>query len=117
MKKIKSTSMKEVGVTNNPNVKKRMMITAEDFGNIMSFGRAIFTPNQSASAHVHPDMKEVFFILPGNGVFHTKTENIKVEKDDFISISAGETHWQSNPFEESLDLLFFGVKVQRILRQ
>ena len=41
MKKIKSTSIKEVGVTHNPDIKKRMMITAGEFGNIMSYGRAV----------------------------------------------------------------------------
>ena len=111
MKKIKSTSIEEVGVTHNSDIKKRIMITAGEFGNIMSFGRAVFVPSQSTSAHVHPDMTEVFFILSGRGVFHTKTENIEVEKDDYISIPAGQIHWQSNPFEQPLELLYFGVKI------
>ena len=55
-------------------------------------------------------MIEVFFILSAKGVFHNKTENIEVEKDDYISILAGETHWQSNPFEEPLELLYFEIK-------
>lgn len=76
MKKIQSTSIEEIGVTHNPDIKKRMMITAGEFGNIMSFGRAVFAPSQSTSAHVHPNRTEVFFILSGKGVFHTKTENI-----------------------------------------
>ena len=111
MKKIKSTSIEEVGVTHNSDIKKRMMITAGEFENIMSFGRAVFAPSQSTSAHVHPDMTEVFFILSGKGEFHTKTEKIEVEKDDCISIPAGEIHWQSNPFEKPLELLYFGVKI------
>lgn len=114
MKKIKSTSIEEVGVSHNPDIKKRMMITAGEFGNIMSFGRAVFAPHQSTSAHAHPDMTEVFFILSGKGVFHTNEGSIEVSKDDYISIPAGETHWQSNPYQESLELLYFGIKVQEI---
>ena len=111
MKKIKSTSIEEVGVTHNPDIKKRLMIKAGEFSTIMSFGRAVFAPNQSTSAHLHSDMIEVFFILSGKGMFHTKTKKIKVEKDDYISIPAGETHWQSNPFKEPLELLYFGIKI------
>ena len=111
MKKIKSTSIEKVGVAHNPDIKKQIMITAGEFGNIMSFGRAVFGPQQSTSAHVHPDMTEVFFILSGKGFFHTNKESIEVVKDDYISILAGEIHWQSNPFEEPLELLYFGIKV------
>ncbi len=41
MKKIKSTSILEVGVIHNLDIKKRMIITAGQFGNIMSFGIAV----------------------------------------------------------------------------
>ena len=39
-------------VTQNPNIIKRMMITAGEFGNIMCFGGAVFAASKSALSHV-----------------------------------------------------------------
>ena len=52
MKKIKFTSIEVEAVSRNPDIKKRMMITAREFGNTMSFVRAVFAPSQSTSSFV-----------------------------------------------------------------
>ena len=110
MKKINSKTLTEVGVTHNPKIKKQVMIASGEFDNILTFGRAIFQPNQSSSPHTHKDVNEIFFILSGKGLFHTENNTITVEKDDYISIPAGEKHWQSNPYKEPLELLYFIIE-------
>ena len=110
MKKLNSTTLKEVGVSHNSEIKKRIMIKSGEYSNIQMFSRAIFYPKQSSLPHTHQDMTEVFFILSGRGIFHSKDKEILVKKDDYISIPSGEEHWQSNPFNEPLELLYFGIR-------
>ena len=107
-KRLNNIEMKEV--YNHPEIKKQMMISSGEFPNIMSFGKAVFKPKQKTDPHLHESMDEIFFIISGKGLFHTNKESINVEKDDCISIPSGETHWQENPFEEDLELLYFGIK-------
>ena len=110
MKKINSTTLKEVGASHNSEIKKRIMIKSDEYNNIQMFSRAIFYSKQSSLPHTHQDMTEIFFILSGRGIFHSKDKEILVKKDDYISIPSGEEHWQSNPFTEPLELLYFGIK-------
>lgn len=109
MKKINLENIKKVGVSYNRDIKKRMMINPGEIKNLTSFGEAKFKPGQSTSPHIHDNMDEVFFILSGKGVFHTQKTSIEVKKGDCVSIPAKESHWQSNPFDEPLELLYFGV--------
>jgi len=110
VKKINSKTLIETGVSHNSEIKKKVMISVGEYSNIQMFSRATFQPNQLSRPHIHKDMTEVFFILSGKGIFHSEKEEILVEKDDYISIPSGEKHWQSNPFKEPLELLYFGIK-------
>jgi len=62
-----------VRVTQNPNIIKRMMITAGEFGNIMCFGGAVFAASKSASSHILIYMTVKFFMLLGKKVFQQKS--------------------------------------------
>ncbi len=110
MKKINTKNLKEIGVSHNSEIKKRVIIKSHEYNNLQMFSRVIFQPKQSSSPHTHDDMIEVFYVLSGKGIFHSKNKEIIVEKDDCISIPQGEEHWQHNPFSKPLELLYFGIK-------
>ena len=111
MKIIKLKDIIEEGVSHNPEIKKKIMIDNNQFNNIMSFGHAKFTSNQKTTPHKHNDMDEIFFITKGSGIFHTEKHNKKVSKGDCISIPAKEIHWQSNPFKNDFEMIYFGVLI------
>lgn len=110
MKKINSERLKEIGVSHNSEIKKRVIIKSHEYNNLQIFSKVIFQPKQSSSPHTHDDMIEVFFVLSGKGIFHSKDKEIVVEKDDCISIPAAEKHWQSNLFSKPWELLYFGIR-------
>ena len=41
--------------------------------------------------------------------FTFKVNKIEVNKGDCITIAPGEIHWQSNPFQEDVTWLYFGI--------
>ena len=82
------------------------MIKSHEYNNLQMFSRVIFQPKQSSQFHTHDDMIEVFYVLSGKGIFHTKDKEIIVEKDDCIHTARRRT-WQHNPFSKPWELLYF----------
>ena len=110
MNKLNSKTLKEIGVSHNPEIKKRIIIKSHEYNNLQMFSRVIFQPKHSSLPHIHDNMIEVFYVLSGKGIFHSKEKEITAEKDDCISIPAVEEHWKNNPFSKPWELLYFEIK-------
>lgn len=98
-----------VGVSHNPEIKKKVFITPNAVPHIMTFGEATFKPGQSVGEHSHETMTEVFYIQSGRALFSIEGEDFEVQTGDCITIHAKERHAQSNPFDEDVVWLYFGV--------
>lgn len=109
MKIVKTNSLPELGVSHNPEIKKKVFIGTGEIPNIMMFGSAVFTPGQFVELHKHDTMYEVFYIQKGKAEFSVNHKKIIVSPGDCITIEPGELHAQSNPFEENVEWLYFGV--------
>lgn len=109
MKLVKHQELPELGISHNPEIKKKTMISAGEIPKLMMFGSAIFQPGQKVDLHKHDTMTEVFFIQKGKAEFTVETETIVLEAGHCITIEAGEMHCQSNPFPEPVEWLYFGI--------
>ncbi len=101
----------EVGVSHDPEIKKKIIIDKGNIPNLMTFAQAIFKPGQKVDTHAHETMFEVFYIEKGKAQFVVEGAKLLLEAGDSITIEPGEKHSQSNPFDEDVVWLYFGIAV------
>jgi quercetin dioxygenase-like cupin family protein len=112
MKIIKTNELPEVGVSHNPEIKKKVFIEKSEIPQLMTFGQAVLRSGQEVDEHVHPTMCEVFYILSGKAVFQINGTDYQIVEKDCIYIESGERHSQKNPFEEDATWLYFGISTE-----
>ncbi|MEB8329904.1 cupin domain-containing protein [Flavobacteriaceae bacterium KMM 6897] len=109
MKIVRSTGVAEVGVSHNGEIKKKVLLEKGAIPQLMNFSSAVFKPGQFVKTHNHPTMYEVFYILKGRAEFVVNEEKVLLGKGDCITIAPGEWHSQSNPYEENVEWVYFGI--------
>ena len=77
----------------------------------MNFSSAVFKPGQFVETHQHLTMYEVFYILKGRAAFVVDQEKVILGVGDCITIAPGEKHSQSNPYEENVEWIYFGIAI------
>ncbi|BAY94240.1 MULTISPECIES: cupin domain-containing protein [unclassified Tolypothrix] len=103
----------EESVSHNPEIKKKVMLRLGDLPHLTNFSQARFTPGQSASAHAHQDMSEVFFVEAGEGVIHVDGVEYPLLPGNCIAIEPGEVHEVVNTGKDELILTYFGLRVEK----
>jgi quercetin dioxygenase-like cupin family protein len=99
----------EESVTHNPEVKKKVLIRNGEIPHLMMFGNATLKPGQTIGRHKHETMAEVFYILSGKAMFHLGDQEVEVHPGDCITSEPNEEHGQTNPFNEEVTWLYFGI--------
>lgn len=99
----------EIAINHNPEIKKKVILDKGYIPKLMIFGQATFKPGQTVDAHVHKTMFEVFYIQKGKAEFVVEGNKIELAEGDSITIEPEETHSQSNPFDEDVTWLYFGI--------
>lgn len=111
MKVINSNQLPETGVSHNPEIKKKVFLENGFIPQITTFAQATFRPGQFVETHVHETMYEVFYILSGKASFIIEGEEVIAEKGMIIAIEPNEKHSQSNPFDEDVTWIYYGVAI------
>lgn len=111
MKLVKQQELPELGVSHNPEIKKKTMICSGEIPKLMMFGSAVFKPGQEVDLHKHDTMVEVFYIQKGKAEFTVEEEVLLLEPGHCITIEAGEVHKQANPFNEDVEWVYFGIGI------
>lgn len=62
MKLTSLADVSEQGVSHNPAIRKRVLLSTGDLPHLTNFSQARFAPGQVAKAHAHQDMCEVFLL-------------------------------------------------------
>lgn len=93
------------------NILKQVLIGKGEIPNVMMFSKATFKPNQKVEMHKHDTMFEVFYVQSGKAEFVINDIKHLVETGDCITVAPGELHSQSNPFDEDVTWLYFGIAV------
>lgn len=109
MKIVNQNTIQAVGVTHDPDIKKKVLISKGEIHKLMMFGSATFKPGQKVTPHSHETMTEVFYIQKGKALFTVNGEDHILEKGHCIKIEAKELHSQENPFKEPVEWLYFGI--------
>jgi len=109
MKKVNLQSLPQQGVSHNPKVTKQMMIGFGELSPLVQFSRAVFPAGESAPAHKHEDMAEVFLVESGEGLIRIDDEEHTMQQGDCITVEKNEMHEIYNNGSKDLVLIFFGV--------
>ncbi|MEM7592028.1 MAG: cupin domain-containing protein [Cyanobacteria bacterium P01_A01_bin.83] len=97
-------------VSHNPKIKKQVMLSQGDIPHLTNFSQATFAPGQTAAAHAHQDMSEVFFVSSGNGLIRINEQEYHLFPGVCVSVEPGEVHEVFNSGEEDLILTYFGIE-------
>ncbi|MBI96143.1 hypothetical protein CL656_03265 [bacterium] len=111
MKLVHLDSLPQIGVSHNSDIKKKVFIENGDIKNLTTFATATFKPGQSVELHKHETMYEVFYILNGKVDFMVENEKLTLTTGDCITIEPNEIHNQSNPYDQDVKWLYFGIAI------
>ena len=109
MKIVDWHSLPELGVSHNPDIKKKTLIGQGEIPQLMMYGTAVFKPGQKVELHKHDTMYEVFHIQTGNAIFNISGKDYEVGPGQCITIEPGELHGQENPFDTEVTWSYFGI--------
>ena len=111
---MKYTSLSQIpdeGVSHNPEIRKQVMLRKGALPHLANFSRARFRPGQSAVAHCHADMVEVFLVESGTGLIRIDGVEKPLTRGVCVAIETGEVHELVNNGSEALVLVYFGLNV------
>lgn len=109
MKLFRTDKLSKVGVSHNPQIKKKVIIQKGIIPSIGGFSQAIFKPKQRVEKHSHENIYEVFYILSGEGIFEVRDKSYILKKNDCLIVEPGEIHSQKNNSKKELVFLYMGV--------
>jgi len=107
MKFINITDIPSVGVSHNPETKKKVFLAKGEIPNLNAFAWAVFKPGQGVESHVHQDFDEIFYVLSGRAEFIVQDKRFEVVPGSCVVVEAGEEHSQMNLFKEDVKWIFF----------
>jgi mannose-6-phosphate isomerase-like protein (cupin superfamily) len=109
MKIVFLNHLPEVGISHNPEIKKRVMLNSEDIPYLTTLSQARFTAGQVADAHSHDKMYEVFLIVTGEGLIRVDSKDHPLYPGVCLMVEPGEVHEIVNTGTQDLVMTYFGI--------
>ena len=100
-------------VSHNPAIRKRVLIRKGEIPAIAQVARATFPPRQTAAAHAHPDMWELFICENGSGTMTLDNQKIRLTPGQFVLVEPNETHEIQSDENSPLELTMLGIIPQK----
>jgi mannose-6-phosphate isomerase-like protein (cupin superfamily) len=97
-------------VSHNDRIKKRVVLSNGECGNIHQLAQAVFPPTETAQAHSHEDMTEIFVVQSGQGILRIDKTNHELKPDVCAVVEPLETHEISNTGTTDLVITIIGIK-------
>lgn len=110
MKKISTSELPREGVSHDPQISKQVLLRRGDVPHLMTFARATLTPGQTARAHEHADLFEVFFVESGAGLMKIGATEHSLAPGVCIVVEPTERHEIRNTSASDLVLNYFGIE-------
>ena len=111
MQLLKTNEFPEMGVSHNPEIKKRVFIGNGRIPHLTNFSTATFKPGQSVEFHAHETMTEVFYVTNGDAIFLFKDKELPVTVGDCIIVDPGEMHAMRNAGLADVSWFYFGIAI------
>ena len=109
MKTIDISKLEDIGVSHDPEIKKRVIIGNGELPHLKSFSQVRFKAGQIAPKHSHKDMYEVFLIEEGEGTISVNIKEQRLKKGLCVVIEPGEVHEVKNTGKVDLVITYFGL--------
>ncbi|GAB1539420.1 hypothetical protein NUACC21_20860 [Scytonema sp. NUACC21] len=113
MKLTSLNDLPEEPVSHNPEIKKKVMLRFGDLPHLTNFSQSRFAPGQTAKAHAHQDMCEVFFVESGSGTIRINDKEYPLAPGSCVAVEPGEYHEVINIGSTELVLTYFGLRVEK----
>ncbi len=97
-------------VSHNPKVKKRVVLSSKECENITQLAQATFPPDETAPAHSHEDMAEIFIVQSGQGIIQIDGENHELNPNVCAVVGPNEEHEIRNTGSLDLIISYVGIK-------
>ncbi len=97
-------------VSHNPAIAKSVILRHGQLPGLTGFARAQFPAGETAQAHSHSDMAEVFYVLSGYGVMRVNDNEFALTPGMTIAVEPGESHEIASADDAMLELLYFGLQ-------
>ena len=97
-------------VSHNPKIKKRVVLSNGERGNIYQLAQAVFPPGETAYTHSHDDMTEIFIVQSGLGTIRIDETSHELKSDVCAVVDPLETHEISNTGTDDLVITIIGIK-------
>ena len=110
MKKVSLEELPREGVSHDPQILKQVMLRRGDAPHLTAFSRATLQPGQTAHAHQHQDMFEVFFVESGAGSITISGGEHQLTRGVCLMVEPGELHEITNNGTAELVLIYFGIE-------
>jgi quercetin dioxygenase-like cupin family protein len=110
MKKVSLADAAAEPVSHNPEITKRVLLRRGDLPHLTNFSRSLLLPGQTARAHAHAGMHEVFFVEAGAGEMRVDDHVVTLEAGVCVAVEPGETHEIRNTGAGVLALIYFGIE-------
>lgn len=110
MKKTSLAELPREGVSHDPQIIKQVLLRRGDVPHLTAFSRSVLLPGQSARAHQHLDMFEIFFVESGAGVMKVNDREHQLGRGDCVLVEPREVHEITNNSDGDLVLNYFGVE-------
>lgn len=111
MKYVFLNEIEEVGVSHNPEIKKKVLIPNGQIPHLTQFSRATFKPGQVANNHIHQDMYEIFYVENGEGEIIVNGSKYSLASGVCVTVEPAENHEVINTGKVDLILTILGIKV------
>lgn len=111
---MKVINIKDIKVTKayyNPEIKKQIILSSGELGNIFRFAHAVIPPGEVSRAHSHHDMGEVFFVLSGTGKIIVNNVTFDLINGQCAVVEPDEVHEIQNTGEDNLCILYFEITI------
>ncbi len=97
-------------VSHNPKVRKKVWLNQHALPHLTQFAEARFPPGESAAAHRHEDLYEVFLVQSGSGRMQVEQQEIELHPGLCVTVEPGETHEIVNTGTEPLIVRYFAIR-------
>lgn len=77
---------------------------------MMMFSRAVFPPGETAAAHSHASLTEVFYVESGTGEIIVDAQTVQLKAGVCVAAEPHEIHELKNTGSTELVVLYFGIK-------